>query len=485
MRMETRARALSLCAAAIAASLACGCASAASSRTRAEPTQTPPSAPVRITSAEAPAATPAVTGTPDVAALVARVSPGVVNITATQEVKIPAGQADLFDFFFGEGQPRGRREGSVARRRGLGSGFLLDSAGHVVTNAHVVENATMVRVTLSDEREFDAKVKGRDDRLDVAVLELVGARDLPSVVLGRSEGLRVGEYVVAIGNPFGLGHTVTMGIVSAKSRALGAGPYDDFVQTDASINPGNSGGPLFNLRGEVVGINTAMAAAGRGIGFAIPVDALKEVLPQLLEKGFVQRGRLGVVIQAIDAVMAKALGLPKPMGALVADVERGSPAVQSGLRARDVVVAVDGVPVAHSHDLPRLVARRAPGTVVMLDVVGQNNVRRSVKVRLDELKDPDAEKERKEAAQRSQAPAARPGVDFVDARGGVVVKRVAPGGTAADTLEPGDVVVEVDGAAPKNAADATARLRGGPAERPALLKVKREGRDLYVALERK
>ena len=203
-----------------------------------------------------------------------------------------------------------------------------------MTNAHVVDDADLVKVKLADDREYRAKVVGKDVRLDVAVLKLEDPpNDLPVTSLGSSDALRVGEYVVAIGNPFGLGNTVTMGIVSAKGRTIGAGPYDDFIQTDASINPGNSGGPLFNLRGQVVGINTAINPQGKGIGFAIPIDAVRDVVPQLLATGHVSRGRLGVVIQGMDEDLAKAVGLDHPHGALVEEVEPGEP----GREGRDPV----------------------------------------------------------------------------------------------------------------------------------------------------
>ena len=243
---------------------------------------------------QAPFATPPVLpGTPDIATLVAKVRPAVVNITTVHELRTPRGLVgpdfgELFPFFH-QGRPgmprnRGGEDDEVMKQQALGSGFLVDAQGHVVTNAHVIDDADVVKVKLADDREYRAKVVGKDDRLDVAVL---AAREcaraiFPSASLGSSEALRVGEYVVAIGNPFGLGDTVTMGIVSAKGRTIGAGPYDDFIQTDASINPGNSGGPLFNLRGQVVGINTAINPQGKGIGFAIPIDAVKDVLPQLL-----------------------------------------------------------------------------------------------------------------------------------------------------------------------------------------------------------
>jgi serine protease Do len=304
-------------------------------------------APTRLTSATTTAAV--LPGTPDVASLVARLKPGVVNIVATQEPDGPG----------------------AVQQHSLGSGFVLDAAGHVITNAHVVERAESVRIRLEDERELGAKLKGRDDELDLALLELEsdGATNPPPVALGSSEELRVGEYVVAIGNPFGLGHTVTMGIVSAKGRELGAGSYDDFIQTDASINPGNSGGPLFNLHGQVVGINAAINPAARGIGFAIPVDALKEVLPQLLRSGHVSRGRLGVSVQVVDGRLAATLGLGAPKGALVSEVDPGSPAAKAGLRQGDVILRVGDADVTHSHFLPRLVARHQPGTRVRLAIL--------------------------------------------------------------------------------------------------------------------
>ena len=270
-----------------------------------------------------------------------------MNITTEQQMHVPnggqfgfPGLGDLFPFF-NQGQPgqRGRpgddENGGdhVMKQQALGSGFIVDTQGHVVTNAHVIEGADTVKVKLFDDREFRAKVVGKDERLDVAVLQLQNApNDLPAAALGQSDVTRVGEYVVAIGNPFGLGNTVTMGIVSAKGRSIGAGPYDDFIQTDASINPGNSGGPLFNLHGQVVGIDTAINPQGKGIGFAIPIDAVKDVLPQLIATGHVARGRLGVVIQGMDEDLAKALGMDRAHGALVEDVEPGSPAERAGVQ---------------------------------------------------------------------------------------------------------------------------------------------------------
>jgi serine protease Do len=340
----------------------------------------------------APFAAPVITGTPDVATLVATVKPSVVNITTIHELRSHPAMGmgnDPFGYFnrrFGRGS--GPRD-QVMRQSSLGSGFLIDAEGHVVTNAHVVDGADEVHVKLADEREFDAKVVGRDARLDLAVLALQGAKDLPAASLGKSEQLRVGEYVVAIGNPFGLGHTVTMGIVSAKGRSIGAGPYDDFIQTDASINPGNSGGPLFDLQGRVVGINSAINPNGQGIGFAIPIDMLKDVLPQLLAKGHVDRGHLGVAFKPIDAKLARTLKLDKARGAYVADVERGSPADRAGLESGDVIVKVEGRDVTHAEELPRLIALHPPGTKLAIDVLREGKSR-SFEVELGKLREPRA-----------------------------------------------------------------------------------------------
>jgi serine protease Do len=453
----------------------------------------PPSTP-------APFATPPVLpGTPDVATLVARVRPSVVNITTVHEVKMPRGEFGFPDLgglfpFFNPGQrgptqrPRGGEEGGgddVMKQQALGSGFLIDEHGRVVTNAHVVDDANVVKVKLADDREFRAKVVGKDDRLDVAVLELQNApHDLPVASLGSSEALRVGEYVVAIGNPFGLGNTVTMGIVSAKGRTIGAGPYDDFIQTDASINPGNSGGPLFNLRGQVVGIDTAINPQGKGIGFAIPIDAVKDVLPQLIASGHVARGRLGVVIQGMDEDLAKALGLDRAHGALVEEVESGSPADKAGIRSGDVIVAVDGRDVPHSEELPRMVARHAPGTHVKVTVVRAGHPR-DVDVPLAAMKD-----EGEQAARSPQGPGSSPGepssalgISVGEADGHVAVQRVAPDGPADGKLRPGDVIEEVNQQPVTSASDLASKVRAAP-DKPVLLRVKRGDQARYVAIDR-
>ncbi len=444
----------------------------------------------------APFATPPVlAGTPDVATLVAKVRPSVVNITTVQQVHGPRnalGFQGLFPFFNqGPGNsPHGFRapggEDEVSKQQALGSGFIIDAQGHVVTNAHVIDDADEVKVKLADDREFRAKVVGKDDRLDVAVLQLQNPPpDLPVAALGVSEATRVGEYVVAIGNPFGLGNTVTMGIVSAKGRSIGAGPYDDFIQTDASINPGNSGGPLFNLRGQVVGIDTAINPQGKGIGFAIPIDAVRDVLPQLITTGRVARGRLGVVIQGMDEDLAKALGLDHAHGALVEDVESGSPADKAGIKAGDVILALDGRDVPRSEELPRLVARHAPGTHVTVTVL-HDKASRDVDMTLALLKD-----EGEHGAESSQSPSGPPeerssalGIGVAEEDGHAVVQRVVPNGPADGKLHAGDVIDEVNHQPVAGATDLASKIHATPTGSAVLLRVRRGDQSRYVAIVR-
>jgi serine protease Do len=434
---------------------------------------------------------PVLAGTPDVATLVSRVRPAVVNITTVHEVKLPRGEFGFPDFenllpFFGHG-PGGfphRGGEDTARQQALGSGFVVDAQGHVVTNAHVVNDADIVKVKLADDREYQAKVVGKDERLDVAVLALDGApRDLPVTSLGQSGNLRVGDYVVAIGNPFGLGNTVTMGIVSAKGRSIGAGPYDDFIQTDASINPGNSGGPLFDLHGQVVGINTAINPQGRGIGFAIPIDAVKDILPQLLATGHVARGRLGVVIQGMDEDLAKALGMDQPHGALVGRVEPGGPAEQAGIKSGDVIVQVDGHEVPRSEDLPRMIASHRPGTQAKLVVLRDRQSRTFdvVLAPLQDASDRPVPRQPDSGVERGQR-APTLGISVADEDGHVVVVRVSPDGPASGKLRDGDVIEEVDHQAVTLAADLAAKIGAGRADRPALLRIRRGNEERYVAI---
>ncbi|MBI5971113.1 MAG: DegQ family serine endoprotease [Deltaproteobacteria bacterium] len=301
----------------------------------------------------------------------------VVNISTTQVIKekqfapFPEFRGPLDDFFnddfnkfFNETPKR------EFKRQSLGSGFLINKEGYILTNQHVIENATEIIVTFSaDKKEYKAKVIGQDQKLDVALIKIKSAEDLPVAVVGNSDDLQIGEWVLAIGNPFGLGGTVTAGIVSQKGRVIGAGPYDNFIQTDASINPGNSGGPLFNMRGEVVGINTAIVAGGQGIGFASPINMVKEVLVQLKDKGKITRGWIGVAVQELTPDIAAKFGLKDSKGVLISSVTPGDPAEQAGMKVGDVLTMFDGRPMEELSDLPRTVAATPPGKTVEVRVV--------------------------------------------------------------------------------------------------------------------
>ncbi|XYH94387.1 Do family serine endopeptidase [Sorangium sp. So ce1128] len=413
----------------------------------------------------------------DVAALSDRVRPMVVNITTTHE-SVGREGLDPFDFFFGpQGGGRGAPRGPRPTQTALGTGFIIDPNGYVVTNEHVVHDASGVRVRLADEREFEAEVVGRDPKLDLALLHLKGANGLPVAPLGSSEQLRVGEHVLAVGNPFGLGHTVTLGIVSAKARAIGAGPYDDFIQTDASINPGNSGGPLFNWRGEVVGINTAIRAGANGIGFAIPIDALKDVLPQLREKGFVERGKLGLLFQPVTRDLAAALKLDAPRGALVAEVEPGGAAARAGIKPGDVIMDVNGVPIHHAEELRRNVARNAPGSEIKVTVVRAEK-RQELVAKLDALQDEEGDagsrpRPTQGARPERQQSAEKLGIQVSDAAGGGVRVDGFASGSDTQEIQVGDVILEVNGTPVKDVAGlraAIAKVKDGSI---ALLKVRR------------
>lgn len=329
---------------------------------------------------------------PDFVELSKGLKPAVVNISTSQIVKeSPVGPFfrgpfrdffgdEFFDRFFGE-LPR-----EEFRTQSLGSGFIINKEGFIITNNHVIENADEIIVILASGEEYPAKVIGKDERTDIALIKIEPKKELPVVTIGDSDRLEVGEWVVAIGNPFGLGHTVTAGIVSAKGRVIGAGPYDDFIQTDASINPGNSGGPLFNIRGEVVGINTAIISGGQGIGFAIPINIAKTVVSQLKEKGRVVRGWLGVSIQEVTPELAKSFGLKERKGALVSAVSKGDPAEKAGIKEGDIIVEFDGKEIVDYRSLSRIVAATPPGKEVSIKVI-RNGRELTLKAVLGELRE--------------------------------------------------------------------------------------------------
>lgn len=443
-----------------------GCHQSAATPTPLQHAETAPAETAAATVAAPAAPLPAAT-TFDVAALAERVMPTVVNITVKEKVRLASSSFDPFDFFGRGGREQPDREQT---RVGVGTGFIIDPDGYIVTNEHVVHDADELTVRLADDREFEADVVGRDKKLDLALIKLRGASNLPAVALGDSDGLRVGESVVAVGNPYGLGHTVTLGIVSAKARAIGAGPYDDFIQTDASINPGNSGGPLFNSRGEVVGINAAIRAGANGIGFAIPVSSLRDVLPQLRQRGYVERGKLGLVFQPISKDLATALHTDGTKGALVAELEPGGPAARAGIKSGDVITAVNGTPIGHAEELPRTVAKNPPGTQVTVSLLRAGKLQ-DVTVTLDKLRDDDAAPVQRPGVKARPQPATKLGIEISDAPGGGVhVDKVT--GQAGD-LGAGDVIVDVNGAPVSDGAALRAAIAKVKPGSVALLKVRR------------
>jgi len=394
---------------------------------------------------------------PNFSALAKQVQPGVVNIRTVKTTKEggpvfrhffgnPFGNRDPNRDPFGEGGP-----GREFKQRSLGSGFIIDKEGFIVTNNHVVENADQIKVRLADEREFDAKIIGRDPKTDLALIQIEGAKDLSPLKMGDSEKLEVGSWVLAVGSPFGLEQTVTAGIVSAKGRFIGAGPYDDFIQTDASINPGNSGGPLLNMNGEVIGINTAIVAQGQGIGFAIPVSLAQNIIAQLKERGSVTRGWMGVGIQDLTPELAQYYGLKDQKGVLVTQVFPGDPADKAGIKTKDVIIAVDGRPVGTGRELSSAVAEMAVGKEVSVKIL-RDGKEQVLKVQLAERREteqeakgptPESDELGIRAADLNPETARRFGID--ENEKGVLVAAVKPGSKADQSgLLQGDIVKEVN-----------------------------------------
>ena len=437
---------------------------------------------------------------PGFADMVTRVRPAVVTITSTERVQaeraaspFPQGseQDRTFRRFFGGGQPQ--REAPRAAKA-LGSGFLVDAAGHVVTNNHVVEGATKVVVTLEDGRELEARVVGRDPRTDVALLKIEAGGSLPFLALGDSDKARPGDWVVAVGNPFGLGGTVTAGILSARGRDIGAGPYDDFLQVDAPINSGNSGGPLFGVDGSVLGVNTAIfspSGGSVGIGFAIPSNVVKAVVAELEAHGHMDRGYIGLVSQPVTPEMAAALNLAHPRGALVAEVEPDAPAARSGLRPGDVITAVNGTAVADPRGLARQVATLHAGGAVAL-TVQRDGAERTVQLTAAALPDKTAEAGPQAAAPEQGRlglalapinPAARESLGLAEDVRGAVIAAVRPGSPASEAgLKAGDVVQGVGNRAVASPQEVIQAIQGTAPHRALALRVLRDGHSLFVAL---
>jgi len=434
------------------------------------------------------------------APIVKLVLPNVVNISSSRVVRTPnqigeGMQMDpFFRQFFGHGFGNGPQMPKGQREHSLGSGVIVSPEGYVLTNNHVVEGATDIKVTLSDKRELKAAVVGIDPKTDVAVLRLEGS-NFPAITLGDSSKVQVGDYALAIGDPFGVGQTVTMGIVSAKGRGnLGIEDYEDFIQTDAPINPGNSGGALINDRGELIGINTAILSHGsggnEGIGFAIPVNLAHQVMNQILDHGKVTRGYLGVVVQPISPAMAKALGQSEPKGALVGDVSAKGPAQAAGVERGDILLELNGKSVNDANELRNTVSMMQPGDSVKLKI-SRNGSLRDLSVKLGELP------ASKEEAQNRKEGASKEALEGVSVENldadtakelglpastkGVVVTNIDPSSPKADSgLRKGDVIQEVNHQPVRNVAEFEQAMHKAGKEE-ALLLVNRGGTTLFIA----
>ncbi len=425
--------------------------------------------------------------------LVSRVAPAVVTIRSQRMVRQTQApnDDDLFRRFFGEQGPRQ----APRPASGLGSGVIVSPDGYILTNHHVVNGAQKIRVDFTDGRTFDARVVGSDQPSDLAVLK-IGASNLPTMPMGDADGARVGDVVLAVGNPLGIGQTVTMGIISAKGRATGAseGAFEDFIQTDAPINQGNSGGALVNTRGELIGINSQIVSPvgyNIGIGFAIPTNMANRVMDQLIKTGQVRRGMLGVTVQGLDADMAKSLGLTDVRGAVVSDVQPGSPGARAGLKEGDVILALDGKPIDSSNDLRNHVAPLGPDAKVTLSVLRDGRTH-DITATLSELPSQsavraDREGERASGEYGMSVQPLTPDLARqlkVDGEKGVVVADVDPDGAAAEAgLQSGDVITQVNGRTIASVGELRTALRDTPRDKPALLLVARDGRKVFVTLD--
>ena len=440
-------------------------------------------------------------GLPDFTELVEEAAPGVVNISTSRTVQRSSapgfegfgGQEipEIFRHFFGDSfpTPPNGGEGRSEQRQSLGSGFVISEDGYVMTNAHVVQDADEILVRLNDRRELSAEVIGSDPQTDVALLK-IEATDLPTLSLGDSDDLKVGEWVAAIGSPFGFDHSVTAGIVSAINRTLPRDAYVPFIQTDVAINPGNSGGPLFNLEGEVVGINSQIftrSGGFMGVSFAIPINVAMDVAEQLREDGRVNRGWLGVMIQPVSQDLAESFGMDNAIGALIADLDPEGPAAQGGLQAGDVILEVNGEEVERSSTLPRLIGRGAPGTEVELTLM-RDGEEITESVELGSW--PDAEQPQTQANSNDQT---RLGVmvaeideamrEQLNISGGVEVRQVEPDSVAANAgIQPGDVLVSIDHRSVSSSEELVSIVEELPTDRAIPIRLFREGRSLFVAL---
>ncbi len=439
---------------------------------------------------------------PSFADLAEAVKPAVVNISTVSTVKIPG---NPFQFFFGSrnDEKDGAQFDDFLRKffgdiperelkqKSLGSGVIIDRTGYILTNYHVVQRAQDITVRMTDGREFKAKVIGRDSKSDLSLIKISSETDdLPVLPLGDSDKMRVGDWVLAIGNPFGLAHTVTQGIISATGRVIGTGPYDNFLQTDAPVNPGNSGGPLVNLKGEVVGITTAIVATGQGIGFAIPSNMAKNVVSQLREKGRVVRGWIGVSVQAVTPGLAESFGMKEPRGALVGGVVEGGPAEAAGIQSGDIIVGFNKKEIKTMSDLPLVVAESPVGSTVPVTIIREGK-EMTLNLKIGELPEEKAAAPSKKAAAESNfgmtleniTPALQKQIGIKD-RTGVIVTDVEQGSRADDAgIEQGDVIKEVNHRPVKNLAEYQAEVQKIKKGATVLLLVKRGTSTFYASIK--
>lgn len=420
-----------------------------------------------VASGLAPQATVATTQLPDFVQLVEKYGKGVVNISTVREARVVEG-ADPFGFDerhaeifrrFGFPFPFGGGPRQEPERRGTGSGFIISADGLILTNHHVVDGADEIKVRLTDNREFTGKVLGSDAKTDIAVVK-IEAKDLPYLTMGNSDELKVGEWVAAIGSPFGLDNTVTAGIVSAKSRKLPSDQYVPFIQTDVAVNPGNSGGPLFNMKGEVVGINSQIFSTSggfMGLSFAIPSNLAMQIKDQLVKNGKVTRGRIGVVIQSVTQDLAESFGMKAPKGAIVSQVEKDGPAAKAGLQEGDIITAVNGKAIDDSVDMPVIIGSMAPGSIAKLSII-RNNKDMTLDVKVEEAPNESASSNAsKTAAANKLGVTVRPLNDEEKAKAeteGLLVTE-STGAARKAGIREGDIIVNVNGVKIKKTDDLT------------------------------
>ena len=411
--------------------------------------------------------------------LVKAVTPAVVNISTVSKRRVI--NPFFEDFFGSRQQPRYHRENS------LGSGLIINKEGYILTNDHVVKDAESIQIKLSNEKVYNGKVVGEDQKTDLAIVKISASEELPTAVLGDSDKLQVGQWAIAIGNPFGLDRTVTVGVISATGRAdMGIETYEDFIQTDASINPGNSGGPLLNVYGEVIGINTAIVASGQGIGFAIPINMAKHVVEQLIRKGSVSRGWLGVTIQPVTEDLAQSFGLKNSRGALVSDIMAGSPAEKAGIKQGDVIVRFGGKEVKDSRQLQMVVGDTPAGQKVPVDIL-RDGKPQTLTVTLSSSDSAAAVKPKSTAPQSGWFGLTVEELPRnLQTRGlsGVIVAEIDPDGVAADAgIQQGDIIISVNRKKVAGLADYSRAMKEADQKGSVAILVKRGESSIYFALK--